>query len=65
MVELLGTVLGLPASVWINEDTKATTVTVYCARRSQWTARRKAELLAGLAHIRAGGLDTGPDLSRG
>ena len=57
---LLGEILGESASVWHHEETNATTVTVYCPRRSQWSARRKAELIAGLARIRACGLDTGP-----
>ena len=60
VVELLGSLFAQPASVYVNEETKATVVTSYCHQRSLWNARRKAALTAGLARIRACGLDIGP-----
>ena len=59
-MELLGAIFGQPASIYFNEETRATLVTVYCERRSEWSLATKAALVAGLKRIRDCGLDIGP-----
>lgn len=48
-----------PPSVYTNEDTKATTVTVQCASQAEWTPAKRAALTAGLRFFRVCGLNTG------
>ncbi len=59
VVELLARVFGRPAAIYTNEETKVTAVSVYCEKRVEWSAGKRAALLAGLKLIREGGLNIG------
>jgi ribosomal protein L11 methyltransferase len=52
-------VFGSPASAYTDLETGVTTVTVWLARRPDWSRARRLELAHGLARIRACGLQTG------
>jgi ribosomal protein L11 methyltransferase len=58
-VELLGKIFAKPAAVYTNEETKITTASVYCPRRSEWTPPKRAALAEGLKNIVSSGLDIG------
>ena len=60
VVELLGGLFGVPASVEFNTETRVTVASVFCSGRRDWTPARRAALLAGLGRIRACGLALGP-----
>lgn len=59
IVELFGRLFPQSASVWANAETKATIVTVYCTRQTDWNAAKRDALKQGLETIRACGLDIG------
>jgi ribosomal protein L11 methyltransferase len=59
VVELLARVFNLAASIYTNEETKITVVSIFCTKRSQWTTRKRSALLAGLKMISASGLNIG------
>ncbi len=59
VAELLGRVFKRPAAAYTNEETKVTTISVYCQKRAEWTPGRRAELTTGLKGIRASGLNAG------
>ena len=59
VAELLGCVLGRPAAVYTNEETKLTVVSVYCERREEWTPAKHSLVVAGLGRLRASGLNIG------
>jgi ribosomal protein L11 methyltransferase len=52
-------VLAQPASVYANERTKVSTVSVYCTKLSDWSPARRLTLLAELRGIKAAGLRLG------
>lgn len=57
--ELLGRIFNRPVGVYTNEETKVTEASVYCQRRSEWTPRKRVELVAGLKRIQGSGLKIG------
>ena len=59
VVELLARVFNRAAGVYTNEETKVTTASVYCEKRAEWTAKKRAALRDGLATIKANGLTIG------
>jgi ribosomal protein L11 methyltransferase len=59
VAELLDRIFGQPASTHHNFETGRTTVAVYCPVRPVSLPARSAALRAGLAHIRACGLNAG------
>ncbi|MDB6016396.1 MAG: Ribosomal protein methyltransferase [Pedosphaera sp.] len=59
VMELLGGIFARAVAVYTNEETRVTVASVYCAQRKEWNAARRAELTAGLQHIRASGLNVG------
>lgn len=59
VTELLGRLFNRAAAAYTNEETKVTTVSVYCQKRAEWTPGQRAELTSGLKAIRAGGLNIG------
>ncbi len=56
---VLEKVLAQPASVYANERTKISKVSVYCAKLSDWSPARRHALLAELRGIKAAGLRLG------
>ncbi len=60
VVELMGRYFANPPSVYTDEETKETKVTVQCAKSAEWTPARRAALKTGLAFIKECGLDIGP-----
>lgn len=59
VVALLEELSGRPAAVYTDEETKITTVSIYCEKPSEWNAGKRAELALGLKKIRASGLNIG------
>jgi ribosomal protein L11 methyltransferase len=59
VTELLGRVFNRPAAIYTNEETKLTIASVYCERRDELTAVKRAALQEGLQTIRATGLNVG------
>ena len=59
-MELLGRVFARQAVAYFDEETRTTTVSVYCERRNEWNPARRAALSAGLHEIRANGLEVKP-----
>jgi ribosomal protein L11 methyltransferase len=59
VIELLDRVFARPAGIYTNEETKVTVASVYCQKRSEWTPRKRAMLIAGLKEIKEHGLDIG------
>ncbi len=62
VAELLGRVFNRPASAYINEETKLTIVSVYCDRRADWTAAKRAAVAEGMRLVRSSGLNAGPGI---
>jgi len=60
VVDLLGRLFGQPASAYANEETKISSVSVYCTSREEWNPEQKSAVAAGLELIRASGLETAP-----
>ncbi len=60
VVAMLEALFRRTVPVFINEADGKTTASVYCSRRSEWSASVRARLLAGLRRIRDSGLQTGP-----
>ena len=58
ITDLLGTLLGQPASSWFNTRTGLSTVSVFCEQKPRTTVRK--EVLAGLKQMKQCGLKTGP-----
>jgi ribosomal protein L11 methyltransferase len=58
--ELLGAVLGQPASSYFNLETGVSTVTVYCEQRPASFQAGRETILAGLRQIKQCGLKIGP-----
>ena len=59
VMELLGRVFNLPTAAYTNEETKVTTISVYCPKRAEWTPGRRTALTTGLKIINASGLNAG------
>ena len=59
VVELLARVFKRAAGVYTNEETKITVASVYCQKRSEWTPKKRAELMKDLKQMVANGLDVG------
>jgi len=59
VTDLLGELLGQPASVYQDLERGITTASVYLSSPSTWSAATRSRLQAGLAHIKACGLDVG------
>lgn len=57
--DLLSQLLERPTATYTNEETKVTSVTVYCERRQEWTAHKRRALVAGLKNLKQEGLDVG------
>ncbi len=49
--ELVGRVLDRSAAIYTNEETRVTTVSVYCQKRAEWTPGKRAALVPGLKFI--------------
>lgn len=56
---VLAELLEQPASVYTDEKTRATRVSVYCPRPAVWTPAKRRELAAALQQIKSAGLDVG------
>jgi ribosomal protein L11 methyltransferase len=59
VVELLARVFKRAAGVYTNEETKITIASIYCQKRSEWTPKKRAELMKGLKQMATNGLDIG------
>jgi ribosomal protein L11 methyltransferase len=59
IVELVGRTFGQPASSYTSLETGATTVTAYFEEKPDWPGARREGLKAGLAQVKAWGLDIG------
>ncbi len=59
VVDLLDRVFGLPAAVYINEETKLAVASVYCTKAAEWNETRRRQLAEGLELISQAGLDLG------
>jgi ribosomal protein L11 methyltransferase len=59
VVALLEELSGRPAAVYTDEETKITTVSIYCEKASEWNAGKRAVLASGLRKIQASGLNIG------
>lgn len=59
VVELLMRLFKRPAAVYTNEETKVTTASIYCQKRSEWTPGKRTALTAGLKAIQQAGLRVG------
>jgi ribosomal protein L11 methyltransferase len=59
VAELLAAVTGQSPAVYTNEETRVTAVSVYCARRAEWTLAKHRSIADGLKRIRAAGLNIG------
>src|SRR5262245_45424374 len=57
---LFDDIFGQPASVYQDAESGDVTISVYLSRASDWSAARRARLLAGLKFIRQSGLKLGP-----
>lgn len=57
---LLETIFARPPTLYTDAETQLTEVTVYCERRTDWTAERRAALRAGLRDLHAAGLAVSP-----
>lgn len=56
---LLDSLFATPASVYFNERTKVSRVSVYCEQRAEWNPARRAALAAGLRRLKACGINLG------
>jgi len=59
VAELIAVVSGQSAAAYTDEETRVTTVSVYCRTRGEWTPRKRASLADGLKKMRAAGLEIG------
>ena len=59
VTELLERVLGVSPVTYVDTRTRRTTVSAYLARPSDWSDQARAQLAAGLAHVRHCGLHPG------
>ncbi|HEX3797215.1 MAG TPA: 50S ribosomal protein L11 methyltransferase [Verrucomicrobiae bacterium] len=59
VVETLANFFGKSSSIYTNEETKVTVVSVFCTKREEWTPRKRSALAARLKLIASTGLDIG------
>jgi ribosomal protein L11 methyltransferase len=59
VAELLGNVFGQPACICTDAVDQTTHAIVYLERKSEWTDRKRARLIAALRQMRSSGLEVG------